>query len=167
MENQNRRSLEEKIANPELINWKSKLSNGLKNYLVDTSAKVGTYVIPMALMEASRSLNLNEIIQSRTSVALIDAITARIYGKSLNYTRKKFNPELKVGFRGYIVDTSTMLAVYVPIYAGILKGIEYFNDKEINISSACLFLTGMLVTTARPFAKYILDPWRKFWKTKQ
>lgn len=144
-----------------------KLRDGFKNYLVDTSAKVGTYVVPMAIMEASRGMDFDEILQSRTTVALADSVLARLYGKSLNYTRKKFNPEMKKGVRGYMVDTSTMLAVYVPSYAGILKGIEYFNGKDIDIPSACLFLTGMLVATARPFSKHILDPWRKFWKTKQ
>ena len=36
-----------------------------KAYLVDTSAKVGTYAIPMGIMEASRGLSLEQIIQSR------------------------------------------------------------------------------------------------------
>ena len=159
------KNLEEKVENS--FSWKSKIGNGIKNYLVDTTAKVGTYAIPMGSMEASKGMDFNEILQSRTTVALADSVLARIYGKSLNYTRKKFNPENKQGMRGYLVDTSTMLAVYVPAYAGILKGIEYFNDKNFDIPSACLFLTGMLLGTARPFSRYILDPWRKYWKTKQ
>jgi hypothetical protein len=165
MVNEDGRNLEEKIENSS--NWKSNLGNGLKNYLVDTTAKVGTYALPMVIMEASKGMDFDEILQSRTTVALADSVLARIYGKSLNYTRKKFNPENKQGIRGYLVDTSTMLAIYVPAYAGILNGIEYFNDKDFDISSACLFLTGMLIGTARPFSKYVLDPWRKYWKTKQ
>lgn len=145
----------------------NKIYNGFKNYLVDTSAKVGTYAVPMGLMEASKGMDMDEILQSRTTVALSDAILARIYGKALNYSRKRFNPENKKGIKGYLVDTLPMLSVYVPAYAITLKGIEYFNNKDFDIPSACLFLTGMLIVTARPFAKYILDPWRKVCKTKQ
>lgn len=160
MENQNRNNLEERVSET----LESKLFNGLKNYLVDTSAKVGTYVLPMAAMEASQGLEVDQIIQSRTSVALIDAIAARIYGKSLNYTRQKLNPEKRGGIRGYIVDTSTMMAVYAPIYAGILYSTGAENKQ---IASATGILCIILALTARPFSKYILDPWRKYWKTKQ
>jgi hypothetical protein len=131
----------------------------LRAYLVDTSAKVGAYALPMGLMEASKGMNFEEIVQSRTSVALADAVLARIYGKLLNKTREKFG-------ENYLVDTATMMAVYVPAYAGILKGIEYFHDKEIDIPSACVFLSGLLIGTARPFGRYVLNPWRKYWGTK-
>ncbi len=164
MENQNLNNLEERVSNNESLTWKSILSNGLKNYLVDTSAKVGTYALPMAAMEASQGLELDQIIQSRTSVALIDAVAAIIYGKSLNYARKKLNPEKKGGIRGYLVDTLTMIGVYAPIYAGILYSTGAENEQ---VASATGILCGILALTARPFSKYILDPWRKYWKTKQ
>lgn len=143
---------------------RDKVYNGIKNYLVDTTAKVGTYVVPMGLMEYSQGLDFGQIIQSRTSVALIDAVAARIYGKTLNYTRKKFNPESKGSVRGYIVDTTTMLGVYAPIYSGILYSVDAEPDE---ITSATAILCGILAVTARPFSKYILDPWRKKWNTKQ
>ncbi|MFA6073438.1 MAG: hypothetical protein WC758_04960 [Candidatus Woesearchaeota archaeon] len=135
----------------------------VKAYLVDTSAKVGTYVIPMGVIEASRGLSLEQIIQSRTSVALADAVLGRAYGKLLNYTRKKCNTEEKKGLKSYLVDTATMLAVYDPAYMLILKS----TGADWNqIESATLFLTGILALTARPFSKYILDNWRKYWNTK-
>lgn len=137
----------------------NKTRREFKAYLVDTSAKVGAYALPMGLMEASKGMTFEEIVQSRTSVALADAVLARIYGKLLNKTREKFG-------ENYFIDTATMMAVYVPAYAGILRGIEYLHDKEINIPSACVFLSGLLIGTARPFGKYVLNPWRKYWGTK-
>ena len=165
MDSETTKNLEENIER--CPNRKYRFGDIVKSYLVDTTAKVGTYAIPMGIMEASKGMDLDEILQSRATVALADSILARAYGTSLDYTRKKLNPENVQGIRGYFVDTTTMIAVYVPAYAGILKGIEYFNDKDLDIPSACLFLTGMLIVTARPFSKYILDPWRTLWKTKR
>lgn len=155
-------TLEEQINNHDLP-WKSKVANEVKEYLVDTSAKVGTYTVPMALMESSQGLELNQIIQSRTLVVLIDGVAAKVYGKALNYTREKMNPEQKSGMRGYCVDTLTMIGVYAPIYAGILCSVGVENKQ---IASATSILCGVLAVTARPFSKYVLDPWRVFWKTR-
>jgi len=132
-------------------------------YLVDTSAKVGTYMVPMGLMEAYNGLDLGQIIQSRTSVALADMFLGRIYGRALNYTRKKFKTEGKKGLKSYLVDTGTMLAVYDPAYATILAGTGANLEQ---IESATLMLSAILATTARPFSKYVLDTWRNYWETK-
>ena len=135
----------------------------IKGYLVDTSAKVGTYAVPMGLMEASRGLSLEQIVQSRASVALADAVLGRIYGKALNYTREKFGTEGKTGFKSYLVDTATMLAVYDPAYALILKSCGADSEQT---ATAVGGLSVILALTARPFGKYILDNWRKYWGTK-
>jgi hypothetical protein len=145
------------------IETKNLIKREIKGYLVDTSAKVGTYALPMGLMEASRGLSLEQIIQSRTSVALADAVLGRIYGKALNYTRKKFKTEGTTGVRSYLVDTGTMLAVYDPAYTVILASCGADND-QIMTATACL--SGILALTARPFSKYILDNWRRYWKSK-
>jgi len=139
------------------------LEREVKGYLVDTSAKVGTYVIPMGLMEASRGLSLEQILQSRASVALADVVLGRIYGKALNYTRKRFGTEGKTGIKSYLVDTATMLAVYDPAYALILDSCGADCDQ---IKSATAFLSVILALTARPFSKYILDNWRRYWGTE-
>jgi|SRR3989344_4808337 len=139
------------------------LELGIKSYLVDTSAKVGTYAVPMGLMEASRGMTLEQIVQSRISVALADAVLGRIYGKALNYTREKFDTESKTGLKSYLVDTGTMLAVYDPAYALILKSTGADSEQT---ASAVGFLSVILAITARPFSKYILDNWRKYWGTK-
>ena len=141
----------------------SMLEREVKGYLVDTSAKVGTYALPMGLMEASRGLSLEQVLQSRASVALADAILGRIYGKALNYTRKKFGTEGKTGLKSYLVDTVTMLAVYDPAYVLILDTCGADSEQ---IKSATVILSVILAITARPFSKYILDNWRKYWGTK-
>ncbi len=143
--------------------WKSKISNEVINYFIDTSAKVGAYALPMAVMEASRGLDLNQIIQSRTSVALVDAVVARVYGRTLDYARKKLNPHEKGGVRGYLVDTLTMMGIYAPVYSGILCSA---GANEEQIISATGMLCGILALTARPFGKYILNPWRRYWRGK-
>lgn len=145
----------------------STVKKEVKAYLVDTSAKVGAYALPMGLMEASRGLSLEQIVQSRASVALADAVLGRLYGKALNYTRKKCHTEEGKGpsylVKSYLVDTATMLAIYDPAYMLILKSTGANNEQ---IASATLCLTGILLLTARPFSKYVLDNWRKYWHTK-
>jgi len=142
---------------------KATIEREIKGYLVDTSAKVGTYAVPMGIMEASRGLSLEQIIQSRVSVALADAVLGRIYGKSLDYTREKFGTEGKTGFKSYFVDTATMLAVYDPAYVLILKSCGADSEQ---MTTAVGWLSVILAITARPFAKYVLDKWRKYWGTK-
>ena len=141
---------------------KDRIKREFKGYLVDTSAKVCTYAVPMALMEASRGLDLEQIVQSRTSVALADAVLGRIYGKALNYTREKFGTEGKEGFKSYGVDTATMLAVYDPAYALILQGCGADSEQT---ASAVAWVSVILALTARPFSKYVLDRWRNHWGT--
>jgi len=151
----------EEIANE--VPFLEKAKREFKAYLVDTSAKVGTYVVPMGLMEAYQGLNFKQIVGSRLSVAAADAVLARVYGRSLNFTRNLFGTEGKKGIKSYLVDTTTMLGVYVPAYAGILAAVGADKDK---IKGACAFLSVMLAVTARPFSKYILDNWRRYWGTK-
>ncbi len=142
---------------------KSMLKREIKAYLVDTSAKVGTYAVPMGFMEASQGLSLEQILQSRGSVALADAVLGRIYGKALNWSRQKFGTEGKTGLASYLVDTATMLAVYDPAYALILQSCGADSEQT---ASAVGFLSMILALTARPFSRYILDNWRGYWGTR-
>ena len=91
---------------PEQISLRDKLAYGVRNYLIDTSAKVGCYAPVMAAMEAYNGLDGEQILQSRATAALIDVGVARVYGKTLDKTRKWFNAE-KSKIRSYLVDTGT------------------------------------------------------------
>lgn len=155
--------MEEEIKDGKLEKILQGAKREFRAYLVDTSAKVGTYVIPMGLMEAYNGLDFDQIVQSRISVAIADAVLGRVYGKFLNYTRKKFSTEGKEGLKSYLVDTGTMLAVYDPAYVAILAAAGANLEQ---IEGATFMLSVILATTARPFSKYILDNWREYWGTK-
>jgi len=56
-----------------------------------------------------------------------------------------------------------MLAVYDPAYALILQSCGADSEQT---ASAVGLLSVILALTARPFGKYVLDNWRKYWGTK-
>ena len=137
---------------------------GIQNYLIDTSAKIVSYAPVMAAMEAYNGLTGEQIIKSRISAALIDSFVARIYGKTLDYMRRKFNADPKSrGLKNYLIDTATMIGVYSPVYAGILY-VAGANSSQI--ASALGMGAAIAAITARSFAKYVLGPWRKMCKYK-
>lgn len=156
MENQNKKTCLEKIIGESNL---TKLKQGVQNYLIDTSAKVVSYAPIMATMEACNGLDGDQIIQSRLSAALVDSFVARMYGKTLDFMRKKSDtkPEEK-GIKNYLIDTGTMIGVYTPVYAGILYSI---GAEHSQVAGALTMGAAIAVVTARPFAKYVLSPWRK------
>ena len=148
---------------PEQLSLRDKLVYGARNYLIDTSAKVGCYAPIMAAMEAYNGLDGEQILQSRATAALIDVGVARVYGKTLDKTRKLFKAE-KSKLRSYLVDTATMVGVYSPVYAGILAAT---GADAKQIGGALLMGAGIAAVTARPFGKYVLNNWRKMWGYKK
>ncbi len=154
------REAEEK---PEQLSLRDRLACGVRNYLIDTSAKVGCYAPIMAAMEAYNGLDGEQILQSRATAALIDVGVARVYGKTLDKTRKIFNTE-KSKLRSYLVDTATMIGVYTPVYAGILAAA---GADAKQIGGALLMGAGIAAVTGRPFGKYVLNNWRKMWGYKK
>ena len=163
-------SLENKIGNigreeerPEQLSLNDRLKYRVRTYLIDTSAKVGCYAPVMAAMEAYNGLDGEQILQSRATAALIDVGVARIYGKTLDKTRKILNAE-RSKLRSYLVDTATMVGVYTPVYASILAAA---GADAKQIGGALLMGAGIAAVTARPFGKYVLNNWRKFWGYKK
>ncbi|MBU1199275.1 MAG: L-alanine exporter AlaE [Nanoarchaeota archaeon] len=138
---------------------------GVQNYLIDTSAKVASYAPLMATMEAFNGLDGDQILQSRLSAALVDSVVARVYGKTLDYVRNKFHADPKEkSMKNYFIDTITMISIYTPVYAGIL----FATGANLSqIGSALLMGAGIATVTARPYAKYVLAPWRKLCKYKK
>ncbi|MGV8141263.1 MAG: L-alanine exporter AlaE [Candidatus Woesearchaeota archaeon] len=138
---------------------RSEFIAGVKNYIIDTSAKVGSYAPIMATMEACNGLEGDQILQSRLTAAAVDSVVARVYGKTLDYVRQKLHAEPeKRSFKNYLIDTATMIGVYTPVYAGILYAAGA-DSKQI--LGAITMGAGFAAVTARPYAKYILGPWRK------
>jgi hypothetical protein len=153
--NNNLNGLERILQNIE----KSGFMQGLRNYAIDTSAKVVSYAPIMATMEAYNGLDGDQILQSRLTAAAIDSVVARVYGKTLDYVRQKFKAEPeKRSLKNYIIDTTTMIGIYTPVYAGILYAAGADTKQVL---SAIVMGAGIAAVTARPYAKYILGPWRK------
>jgi len=138
--------------------WKSKLEMTVKDYAIDTSAKILFYAPVMAVMEAYNGLNSDQIIQSRISAAVVDVGVARIYGKTLDSVRSKFHIKSdSTGSKAYAVDTITMIGIYTPVYAGILAAAGA-DEKQIGYSLSMGAIIAAI--TARPFGKYVLNKWR-------
>lgn len=143
-----------------------RVKDSVKNYLIDTSAKVGCYAPIMAAMEAYNGLDGDQILQSRATAALVDTAVARVYTKTADYLSKKYDVNLKDGgIKGWALDTTAMVGVYTPVYAGILAAAGA-DAKQIAYS----LTMGAIIAacTSRPFRKYTLMPWRKLcrYKTK-
>jgi hypothetical protein len=139
-----------------------KIKVGIENYLIDTSARLAIYTPLMSVMEASCGLDSNQIIRQRAASVVIDFFVGRIYGKTLSFVRKKVKPKSWLG--NYFVDTMSMIGVYSPVYVGMLAA-NGATSQQIKIALVKATLIGML--TARPFAKYVLNRWRKYWKNDE
>lgn len=142
-----------------LENIIKKAKEGSQNWAIDTSAKVLAYAPLMSAMEYYNGLDGDQIIQSRLSVALVDSFVARIYGKTLDFMRKKLDakPEEK-SMKNYLIDTGTMIGVYTPVYAGILYSA---GAEHSQVAGALTMGAAIAAVTARPFAKCVLGPLRK------
>ena len=170
------------------------IAYGVKNWAIDTSAKVVCYAPVMAAMEGYNGLNSEQIIKSRLSAALTDAVVARVYTKTADYAEDKtrkltpglsrayiklnnclagdklnFNEKKKIysnieNIRNYSTDTCSMIGVYTPVYAGIL----YYAGADLNQMVSSLTAGAIIAAaTSRPFRKYALKPWRKVCKYKK
>jgi hypothetical protein len=141
-------------------NLEEKLKTGVKNWAIDTSAKIGCFAPLLASMEAYNGLDSEQIIGARATSALVDTFVARAYTKLADYSYNKFsvNPK-KGGVKAWAIDTASMILTHAPVYAGILA-INGANAKQIGMAS----LMGAAIATvaSRPFRKYALFPWRKF-----
>ncbi len=138
---------------------------GAQNWAIDTSAKVLAYAPLMGAMEAYNGLDGEQILKSRVAAALVDAGVARVYTKTADYLSKKFKVDPKKGgIKGWVLDTTAMVGIYTPVYAGILA-VSGANTKQIG--AALIMGAGIATITSRPFRKYFLMPWRKFWNYKK
>jgi len=150
-------SLEGIAEEPLRPTWKERTKQAVRNYAIDTTAKLSCYAPMMATVEAGMGLDAEQIVKSRAMSAIVDLGAARICGKVMDYTRKKFHAE-KGGLRSYLADTIAMIGTYVPTYAGILAA----NGADINqIGCGAGICAGIIAATARPYGKYVLDSFRK------
>ncbi|MEK6934757.1 MAG: L-alanine exporter AlaE [Nanoarchaeota archaeon] len=160
--------LEQKIEReekPEQLSLRDRIKYGSINWAIDTSAKTGTYVPLMGAMEAYNGLDIEQIFQSRASAALVDVGLARIYTKTADYLGKKFDVDIKDGSpKAWGLDALAMIGTHAPVYAGILVATGA-DAKQIGYASLMGAIIGL--STSKPFRKFVLAPWRKFWGYKK
>lgn len=136
-----------------------KLRTALKNWAIDTSAYTLFYYPTVACVQLACGIKLNQVLKDRATAALVDVLLSRVAGKTLDYTRRNFNPN-NTELRGYFVDTLTGMGVFVPVRVASLAlyGVEAEKIAySVGINIAINFVTG------RPFSKFVLDNWRKYW----
>lgn len=155
----------EREVKPEQLSLGNKIKYEVINWAIDTSAKTGSYAPLMGAMEAYNGLDLDQILQSRASAALIDVGLARAYTKTADYLGKKFDVDIKDSSpKAWLLDSLAMIGTHAPVYAGILA-LAGADVKQIGYAS--IMGAGIGLSTSKPFRKYILAPWRKFWRYKK
>lgn len=164
-------TLEEKIAVEER-SLTRRIVDGTVEFLrksaIDLSAKAAFYTPIMATEELANGLDIKQVLQSRALCLLYDIPLAPLYGRVLNYARKRFKSEESQNkLLRYAVDTGTLFGVYAPAYTGVLA-LSGANIGQIGYALAGMGIT--IAATARPFGKYVLNNWRtrrNYWKNKQ
>lgn len=150
-------SLERIVEEPSRPTWRERAKQSVRNYAIDTAAKLSFYAPMMATVEAGMGLDAGQIMRSRAMSAIVDLGAARICGKVMNYTRKRFHAE-KSRLRSYLADTTAMIGTYVPTYMGILAA-NGASLEQIGCGAGMCALS--IAATARPYGKYVLDRFRK------
>ncbi len=160
--------LEQKIEReekPKQLSLRDRIKYGAINWAIDTSAKTGVYAPLMGAMEAYNGLDIGQILQSRATAALVDVGLARIYTKTADYLGNKFDVDIKDGSpKAWGLDALAMIGTHAPVYAGILAAAGT-DAKQIGYASLMGAVIGL--STSKPFRKFVLAPWRKFWGYKQ
>lgn len=155
----------EREENPEQLSLRDRIKYGVMNWAIDTSAKTGAYAPLMGAMEAYNGLDIEQILQSRASAALVDVGLARIYTKTADYLGKRFDVDIKDGSpKAWGLDALAMIGTHAPVYAGILAATGA-DAKQIGYASLMGAIIGL--STSKPFRKFVLAPWRKFWGYKK
>ena len=158
-------TIEREAEKPEQLSLRDKIKYEVINWAIDTSAKTGAYAPLMGAMEAYNGLDFDQILQSRASAALIDVGLARAYTKTADYLGKKFDVDIKDSSpKAWALDALAMIGTHAPVYAGILAAAGA-DAKQIGYASLMGAAIGL--STSKPFRKYILAPWRKYWGYKK
>ncbi|NPE26961.1 hypothetical protein HNV12_03080 [Methanococcoides sp. SA1] len=141
--------------------------DGVQNWAIDSSAKAIVYSVPMGAMEAginyvnTGGVQMDEVLATRAGVVLVDAVAARVYTKLADhlYDRFDIDPE-NGGLKAWATDSVAMILPYNFVY-GCILGLSGDSGEEIGAKLG--IGAGVALLTSRPFRKYILAPWRKFW----
>lgn len=164
-------SLENKLVNLEknleegeklsrLDKLRGKLSEEVKNWIIDTSAKTAVLGPVMGIMEYCVGLETSEVLASRGKAAVLDVFLARSYGKVADSFAKMADVDIKdASLKSWLLDAFAMISTHSPVYAGIL----YSSGADVKeIGSALGFGALFGLAFSKPFRKYCVAPWRDF-----
>src|SRR3989344_3493203 len=105
----------------------TKVKDGFKNWLVDTSAGWIFYTPLMGTVEigtqyaTTENINFDEIGKTRLYAALIHALLMRPIGKMRKYFKEKWNVnDTSSKLKKTLVNFSSVMMFQAPVYLGIL-----------------------------------------------
>lgn len=153
-------NLEEGEELSRLDKLRGKVSQGVQNWLIDTSAKTAVLGPVMGIMEYCVGLEAPEVLASRGKAAFLDVFLARFYGKVADSFAKMADVDIKdASLKSWLLDASAMILTHSPVYAGIL----YSSGADVKeIGSALGFGALFGLALSKPFRKYCVAPWRDF-----
>lgn len=130
----------------------------VRNYFIDTTSRL-VYQPFFATIEVAAGFDMPQILRSRAVNLGIDAFMARTYGITRDIVTEKVKP--KTPMQKYLVDTLTALALNLPVRAAV----TYYSSGADMQKVACSVLgsSAIVFLTARPFTKFVMDPWRNYW----
>ena len=153
-------NLEQRVVSPHL----HPLRSIAHRYIVDTTAAWLFYTPLMALSEHYvASMDSREVLHSRLYAAGVHALIMRPYGQFRQWWADYWHANGSSPFlKKLSVDTSAAVMFQLPAYSAILYA-SGASFKEIAVALPAGLAIGTL--TGRPFG-YVLDKWRKLWRTK-
>lgn len=128
-------------------------------YAVDTAAMV-TFSTPIAMANEIfvAGMDITDSLKARGIATVVNAFTARPYGKYRDFIFKKLKTTKKSGFwKKYFTDVLSFATFQAPLYAGILAASGADFDGVVAGSATITALSGFI---GRPYGAY-LDGVRK------
>ncbi len=129
-------------------------------YAVDTAAMV-TFSTPIAMANeiCVAGMSVTDSLKARGIATIVNALTARPYGKYRDFVVKKLKTTKESGFwKKYFTDVLSFATFQAPLYAGILAVSGADLDGVLAGSATITALSGFI---GRPYGAY-LDSVRGF-----
>lgn len=151
------KSLVEKIVGSEKIERLA--NNPAYKYAVDTSAMI-SFSTPIAMANEIfvADMDITDSLKARGIATIVNAFTARPYGKYRDFIFKKLKTTKESGFwKKYLTDVLAFATFQAPLYAGILAVSGAELEGVLAGSATITALSGFI---GRPYGAY-LDILRK------
>ncbi len=138
--------------------------NPVYDYAVDTAAMVA-FSTPIAMSNEVFVAGMTPLqsLQARGIATVVNAFTARPYGKYRDYLYKKMGINESTGFtKKAVTDTLTFATFQAPLYGAILAASGADLDQVIAGTATITAISSFL---GRPYGAF-LDVFRKFFGKK-